>query len=180
MKALLFAVCFAAGSALAETLISVEREGEAIKVTATTSVAVGRHLAWNVLTDYDHLADFVPDMRSSRVVSGPCGPLEVEQKGETGFLVWKFPVEVVLALEEEPEHLITFRSVSGNIKNMHGSWRVTRETDGVTLEYSARMETDFWLPPLIGPVLIEYDIRRKVDAVAAEMVRRSRAASETR
>jgi carbon monoxide dehydrogenase subunit G len=169
-----FTLTFVAASPVSgETLINVERVGEAIKITATTSVAVAPHLAWKVLTDYDRLADFVPDMHSSRVVSGPGGPLKVEQKGETDFLGWSFPIEVVLELQEDPERVIAFKSVSGNVRSMEGVWRVVESDDGVTVQYSATMETGFWIPPLIGPAMIENDVRRKVDAVAREMTRRA-------
>ena len=164
----------AARPASGETLTEVERVGEVIRITASTSVAVDPHLAWTVLTDYDHLAEFIPDMRSSRIISGPEGPLKVEQKGETGFLVWTFPVEVVLQLQEDPEQLITFKSVSGNVKNMEGVWRVVEAGEGVTVQYSATMETDFWVPPLIGPAIIENDVRRKVEGLAHEMTRRAK------
>ncbi|MGH8727776.1 MAG: SRPBCC family protein [Burkholderiales bacterium] len=81
---------------------------------AVISVAVEPDLAWAVLTDYNHPADFVPDLLLSRVIGHE--PLHVEQKGETGFLIWRFPIEVVFEIEERPPRAIGFKSVSGNLK----------------------------------------------------------------
>ncbi len=47
--------------------------------------------------------------------SGGC-PLQVEQKGETGFLIWQFPIEVMLQIEEQPQQLITSKTIWGNVK----------------------------------------------------------------
>jgi hypothetical protein len=112
-----------------------------------------------VLTDYNHLADFVPDMRSCRIVSAPGMPLQVEQKSETGFLIWRFPIEVVLRIEEQPQQFITSKTIWGNVKNTQGEWRIRRSARETQLEYSAAMELDFWVPPIIGAAIIRRDVR---------------------
>lgn len=163
-------------TARAETFLEVERNGDVIDVTASVSVPVDMHTAWQVLTDYDHLADFVPKMRSSRVLSAPGLPLMVEQKGETGFLVFFFPIEVVLRIEEQPPELIRFESVAGNIKKMQGLWRVVAEEGGVRLSYRAQLTPGFWVPPVIGPGIIKRDVRAQFEGVAREMLKRANVA----
>jgi len=47
----------------------IERQGEYITVSASAVMQVDARIAWEVLSDYDNLAQFIPDMKSSRVVS---------------------------------------------------------------------------------------------------------------
>lgn len=83
-------------------------------------------------------------------------PLQVEQKGETGFLIWRFPIEVVRQIEEQ---LITFKTIWGNVKNMQGEWRIRGSARETQLEYSAAMELDFSAPPIFGTAIIRRDVR---------------------
>lgn len=166
-------------AAFGEPRVEIERVGEVIKIDAAIPVAANSVVAWEVLTDYNRLADFVPGMQSSRVVSAPGASIKVEQRGETGFFIWQFPVEVVLEIEEDPTRRIRFKSVSGNL-NMRGAWQVFARANETCLEYSASMETGFCVPPVIGAAIIRRDVKRKLEGVEQEMVRRSRESKEQR
>ena len=171
-----FLLClWALAWAAPQTKVQVERHGKSVHIEASLDVPVTPGVAWQVLTDYNHLADFVEDMRSSRVVSASGEPLKVEQKAEGGWLLIRFPVEVVLAIEEIPLQSVRFQSVSGNVKNMKGEWRITPQGESINLSYSAYCTPDFWVPPLIGTYLMRNDVRNKVQSVVREMLRRSAA-----
>src|SRR5207245_5185642 len=58
----------------------IERHGEYITVSASAVMQVDARIAWEVLSDYDNLAQFIPDMKSSRVVSRSGDRVVVEQK----------------------------------------------------------------------------------------------------
>ena len=57
----------------------IERQGEYIAVNASAVMQVDARIAWEVLSDYDNLAQFIPDMKSSRVVSRDGNRVRVEQ-----------------------------------------------------------------------------------------------------
>ena len=59
-------------------------------------------LVWQTLTDYGRLAEFIPGMRSSRVVERHGAVAVVEQAGEAGFLFFTFPIEVTRRLDRAP------------------------------------------------------------------------------
>jgi hypothetical protein len=71
--------------------VEVERVGEVIKINAAIPVAANSVVAWEVLTDYNRLADFVPGMQSSRVVSAPGASIRVEQEARRDFSSGSFP-----------------------------------------------------------------------------------------
>lgn len=144
-----------------------------IVIRAYVDVPVDGRLAWTVLTDYDHLADFVPDMHLSRRISRPGEPTRVHQRGEKTWLVLDTPFEVVLLMHETPYTRIHFRQLAGTLKDMYGEWRLLPLPDGVRITYAARLEPGLLSPRVPGDGwLIEADIQRMLEAIAHEMVRR--------
>ncbi|MGH8670774.1 MAG: SRPBCC family protein, partial [Burkholderiales bacterium] len=94
MRCALLALTLACGPALAD--VSVERNGASVVVQADLQVAATPGEVWAVLTDYAHLADFVPDMHSSLLLKRSGKHAVVKQKGESGFFIFRFPIEVTL------------------------------------------------------------------------------------
>lgn len=144
-----------------------------ITIRAFVDVPVDGRLAWTVLTDYDRLADFVPDMHISRRISKPGEPTRVHQRGEKTWLVLDTPFEVVLLMHETPYTRIHFRQLSGTLKDMFGEWRLLPLAGGVRVAYTARLEPGLLSPRVPGDGwLIEVDIQRMLEAIAHEMMRR--------
>ena len=162
----------------ADPEVNVERRHGVFQVSAEAPAAVDARIAWQVLTDYDRLAEFVPDLRVSRIISVPGQPLLLEQKGEAGFLLFSISIEVVLQLDETRPERLGFRAVSGNMKQMRGEWRISRADQGIRLSYAAQIEPDFWVPPLIGAALMRRDIGKQIAGVVREMLRRHAAGDD--
>lgn len=160
-------------AALAEVTVQVTRQESAFQVEADLLVAVDQRVAWEVLTDYNNLASFVPGMRSSRIVSVPGEPLLLEQKGESGFLLFRVPIEVVSRIEEASLNTIRFQSVGGNLTNKRGEWALERHDHATRVGYRASIIPAFLLPPLIGPAIVGRDVRIMVESVGREMLRRA-------
>src|SRR5438046_9364180 len=82
--ALVFTLAVAPGlvrAAAAEAIETrIERQGEFITVNASALMQVDARIAWEVLSDYDNLAQFIPDMKTSRIVSREGNRALVEQK----------------------------------------------------------------------------------------------------
>jgi hypothetical protein len=151
-----------------------------ITIRAFVDVPVDGRLAWAVLTDYDRLAEFVPDMQLSRRISKPGEPPRVHQRGEKTWLLLDTPFEVVLLMHEMPYSRIQFRQLAGTLKDMYGEWRLLPLADGVRIAYTARLEPGLLSPRVPGDGwLIEADIQRMLESIAREMMRRrsGRAAS---
>jgi carbon monoxide dehydrogenase subunit G len=152
--------------------IRTARDGEFVTVSASAIMKVDHGIAWAVLTDYDHLAKFIPDMKSSRVVSRDGNKIRVEQKGDVGFFFYREPVNVTLEVIEEPPHRITSRGVEGNIRALESHYRLQASGPGIRLDYSGRFEPDFSIPPLIGMPIVSRLIERRFRAMVEEIQRR--------
>jgi hypothetical protein len=151
-------------------VVKVEREAGSIRVEAQMSVSVDPGTAWGVLTDYNHLSEFMPDVRESRVVSEPHEPIRVAQKGLSG--LFRVPIDLVLEVEESLCSKVTFKSIKGNVKQLRGEWRIAGSQSPVAILYAAHLEPEFWVPPLLGPVLIRHDVEAQMRGLAREMIRR--------
>jgi len=152
--------------------IRTTRDGDFVVVSASAMMKVDPHVAWAVLSDYDHLARFIPDMKSSRVVSREGNLVRVEQKGNVGFFFYREPVNMLLEVREEPPTRISARGIEGNIKGLETCYELHTSDAGTKLVYAGRFEPDFAIPPLIGMPLVNRLIERRFRAMIEEIQRR--------
>lgn len=171
---LLFAVlALAYGAARAQDVsIRTERDGDFVTVSASAVMRVDQRVAWAVLTDYDHLANFIPDMKSSRVVARDGNKVRVEQKGEFGFIFYRQPVTMMLEVHEEPQRRISARGVEGNVRGLDTSYELHASGPELRLDYAGRFDPDFPIPPLIGMPVLRRVIERRFRAMVEEIQRR--------
>ena len=128
---------------------------------------------WSVISDYDHLAEFIPDLRRSRVVERDGNRLLVEQTGGFGFLFFQQLVELKLEVLESPPGRIVARAVGGNFKEMEGRYELENlPTGAVRLSYFGRLVPDFSMPSLIGRVVVRSLLKKQFVAMVNEVLRR--------
>jgi len=155
-----------------EMSIRTARDGEFVTVSASAMMKVDPGVAWSVLSDYDHLAKFIPDMKSSRVVSRQGNTVRVEQKGDVGFFFYREPVTMLLEVHEEPPTRMTARGIEGNIKGLETRYELHTSDAGTKLVYIGRFVPDFAIPPLIGMPIVNRLIERRFRAMVNEIQRR--------
>src|SRR5262245_50368574 len=90
-----FVLCLCALSLAqaADVTVRATREGDVLLIEASAEFEADAAVTWRVLTDYDRLAEFIPNLRTSRVVARTTGEITVEQKGVARLLVFSYPVE---------------------------------------------------------------------------------------
>jgi carbon monoxide dehydrogenase subunit G len=155
-----------------ELSVDVERNGRSFAVRAEATVAAPVATAWEVLTDYDNLARFIPGMSSSAVRLRAGSRVLVEQKGEARFLVFSYPIDVHLEVLESPRDSITSRGVGGNLKRMSGRYELHGASAGMRLRYTGEFEPDFELPPIVGTLAVRSMVEEQFAAMVAEIERR--------
>jgi Polyketide cyclase / dehydrase and lipid transport len=175
----LLAVCLwisLQGSA-AEVVVHATRDGDVLLIEATAEFEGTIAQAWEVLTDYDRLPEFIPNLRLSRVIERGRGAVTVEQKGEARLLIFSYPIEVRLAINESPPVKLVSRVVAGNFREMSGVYTLGGQEGRVRLRYSGRMTPDFFVPPVVGTWILRYHVHETFAALVDEIVRRQRVAS---
>ena len=178
-RALLQAVCagtlacaVALDAVAGELQFSASREGPLIKVSASVDLPVDPAIAWKVLTDYDHYADFISGLVESRVVERNAEGLVIEQKGDIGVLFFRQSAYSRMLVTELPPTAVVSRGLEGSFRDLNGRYELQPAGSGVRLTYTGSFVPDFFLPPLIGMAIVHHTLERNFSELAAEIVRR--------
>ena len=164
----------AAWNAPAAEDISVQsiRRDDALEIVCRATIDAPLEIVWQTLTDYDRLPEFIPGMRSSRVVERRGAVVVVEQSGEARFLFFSHAIEVTVASTERPPHALEVRLLNGNMKRLDGAYRI--EPQGarrILLTWSGTVEA-LSMPPLIGELLMRSSIEDQFRGMVREIERR--------
>ena len=145
----------------------IEAAGEQVfEVEASGSVKAAPALVWKVLTDYEAMPEFVPDLKKNKVVSRTGNRAIIEQAGVARFLFLSRPIHLVVQAAEEPQSAIDITLVTGDMKVYACRWELTALPDGGTrVTYSGKMVPKFYVPGMLGSNIIKRDIERMMKAV---------------
>ncbi|MGH8800209.1 MAG: SRPBCC family protein, partial [Casimicrobiaceae bacterium] len=173
----LAAIVFPAWSAAldGDIIVHVKKEGPEIVVDVDCPVRAPLSVVWAVLTDYDDMSRFISNLQQSSVQSRAGNVLTVRQTGRATRGPLSFSFDNVREVELHPFTEIRSRLVSGNLKASAFTTRIVDvASDGlVHVVNSGRYTPNLWVPPLIGPALIEAETRKQFGEIRTEMLRRS-------
>ena len=158
----------------ADISLQATRHGDSFEVEAAAEFEAEVTLAWEVLTDYDRLSEFIPGMHSSRTVSRSKRSVIVDQSGEARLLFLSYPIKVRLEVEEFPYERIVSRAIGGNFKELRGAYTLEARGRHLVLHYTGSLTPDFGIPPLIGTILIRNTVAKRFGAMVNEIIRRQR------
>ncbi|MEH2063071.1 MAG: SRPBCC family protein [Nostoc sp.] len=140
------------GDETAKVEIQIEKIAERQRqITAKIQIPQPVEQIWKVLTDYEALPDFLPNLAKSRLIEHPNGGIRLEQVGSQRLLNFKFCARVVLDLEECFPKEINFRMVEGDFKGFSGSWCLEPYSFGEYIGTNLSYTIQVW-PKLTMPV----------------------------
>ena len=139
------------------------------KITAKVQIPQPVEQIWKVLTDYEALPDFLPNLAKSRLIEHPNGGIRLEQVGSQRLLNFNFWARVVLDLEECFPKEINFRMVEGDFKGFSGSWCLEPyslgEYVGTNLCYTIQVWPKLTMPVGIIENRLSKDLRLNLLAI---------------
>ena len=153
----------------------VDHDGQHMyEVDATGTVAAPLPKVWRILTGYDRMAEFVPDMESSKVLSRNGGEVIIEQFGVARFLFMSRTIHLIVRAVEQPMSSIDISLISGDMKHYEARWELVPvpETGGTKIIYHGKLLPNFYVPSLLGSKMVRNDIERMMNAVLARLDRR--------
>lgn len=174
-------ICFAlalpadASSATDNVVIEATRQGSAVAINARAIVKAPHALIWATLTDYDHLAEFIPGMTASRVLERRGSTAIVGQTGKAKFLIFSYPIEAVVESREEPPNIIGIHAVKGNLKRLDGGYRLDKvegKDDEFELRWSGLIEPSLSMPFFITVPVMRANISDQFRGMVSEIERR--------
>jgi ribosome-associated toxin RatA of RatAB toxin-antitoxin module len=159
-------------SASAATItVDAERRGDAIDIHATAVLNADAATAWQVLTDYNRYTEFIPDLRSSRIVSRVGATVTVEQSGDAALWQLRIPIAITFEIIESPPDKLRSRAVAGSLRTLASSYALTPTTDGVRLDYVGHIAPGWEIFGQIEQAVVEQNIARQFQALADEIER---------
>ncbi len=162
----------APGDELPPISVQVKKNGDNVTVDASFSVPVPPKLAWEVLTDFGHMSNFISNVTFSSITEQHGNTLQVAQKGAANHGPLSFSFNSIRAIELNPIEKITSHMISGSMKKLDGTTTLRAEGGGTRVVYHADSIPDTYVPPVIGPKFIENETRHQFEEMRIEMLRR--------
>jgi ribosome-associated toxin RatA of RatAB toxin-antitoxin module len=144
------------------------------EVDATAMVAAPLPRVWRVLTGYERMSEFVPDLESCKVLSRNGNEVIVEQFGVARFLFMAKAIHLIVRATEQPMSSIDISLISGDMKHYESRWELipVPETGGTKIVYSGKLAPNFYVPGILGSNMIRSDIQHMMSAVVTRIERR--------
>jgi ribosome-associated toxin RatA of RatAB toxin-antitoxin module len=173
LRALIVALWSVAANAAEGLSVETTRRGEAVEVQAYALLDAEYDTVWSTLTDYNRLPEFVPGMSASRVLERQGNTWTVEQRGESRFLFFSYPVEVTVLVTARPPWALDVRLLKGSLKRLDGGYRVEESPGGkIALRWIGLVEPAS-LPPLLGELVMRANFRSQFAGMVREIERRA-------
>jgi hypothetical protein len=151
--------------------VHVEREGDVVVIEAQASVNADVPTAWRVLTDYERYVDFIPGLRSSRIVARRGASLTVEQSGDAPLWLFRMPLAISYEITEIPPRRIHSRARSRSLHALDSTYEITPTPAGVRLDYMGRLSPRALPWGRLELAAVEQSILREFGALADEIER---------
>ena len=155
---------------------AVHREGREVVIDVDMRVDATPQEAWEVLTDYDHMSRFVPDLVSSRVIRRDGDRIEVAQQARFHFGPFSLEAENVRAIDLVPPREIRSRLISGDMLSSTFVTRIAPDGNATRVTNHGEFIPNRWLPPFVGPAIVQAQTRKQFAEIRAEILRRKRGA----
>ena len=126
---------------------------------------------WQLLTDYERLAEYMPNVDSSRVVSRTDSSVWVRQVVTSQLIMpWTF-IFTLEYVEVAPDQLC-FRHVEGQLKSYEGCWKLTPRGERTVISYQARVHYRR-VPGFLAAYIVRRQLGQMMPSIVAELQRRT-------
>ena len=166
-------------SPAADIAVEVHLEGPEVVVRVDCPVRAPHAIVWEVLTDYNNMSRFVTNLKVSELRARDGNTLQVYQKGDAQRGLLAFSFENLREIRLVPQQEIRSRLISGTLKSSEFTTRVVDDGNDVHVLNSGRFVPEVWVPPLIGPAVIEAETRKQFEEIRTEILRRTAVARGT-
>jgi ribosome-associated toxin RatA of RatAB toxin-antitoxin module len=154
------------------TDVRVREEKGTYYVTAVFEVAQTPAVAHAVLTDYEQVPKFMPDVRVSVVRERTAERVLLEQEAVAKLMFFSKRVHLLLEVQETPG-TIRFKDVSHKSFELYdGGWTLTVQGDRTVIGYRLSAKPSFSVPEFVLTRLLKRDSIRMIEGLQAEMARR--------
>jgi hypothetical protein len=154
--------------------IDVKYDGEAYVVDAVMFGPIGQAVAWEVLTDFDHMAQWVPNVAVSKVLKQEGNSVTVEQRGMARFGGASFPYVTERRIEMKSPSAIKTTQLKGSLRRVESLIALEPEGKGTRLIYHLEIVPSVLARAVMSTSFVEHEIIEQFTAIFGEMAHRAR------
>ena len=147
-----------------------------VYVEVESLIEAPHELIWEVLTDYNRLAEYIPGMHSSRLLRYEGQTAFVEQHGVSELLFFTIPIDVVVKTIEFKPYSISIELVSGNLDYLSGGYHLTQigDEDLWVLSWSGFLDPSLPIPNFIAERFIRNNIKSQFLGIISQIEKEKR------
>jgi hypothetical protein len=154
-------------------VIVLETDG-VYRVTAQFDVPQASAIALAVLTDYDAIPRFMPDVRTSIVRQRAPDSVLVEQEVIARMMMFSKRIHLLLEVQMS-DSCIRFKDFSGqSFAQYEGVWQLASVPQGTTVSYALTARPSFDVPEFVLKRLLKRDAQKMIEQLRTEMAARAR------
>ncbi len=153
--------------------IDVTYDGETYVLNAVMFAPVAQAVAWEVLTDFDHMAGWVPNVTESKVLKRDDASITVEQRGVAKYGALSFPYDTERKLDLKPKATINSTQLKGSLRRVVSTMMLEPDGKGTRLTYHLEIVPSLLAGALLSKEFVQHEISEQFTAIIAEMVRRA-------
>jgi hypothetical protein len=171
-----FEIAIPAAGAVAQNdaTVTAREHAGVYGVTATSDVPQPAELTMATLTDYPAIPRYMPEVRSSLVLTRADARATVEQEAVARFMMFSKRVHLVLDVEEGRD-TVRFRDRCGrSFARYEGVWTITERAGRTQVTYELSAQPAFDVPAFILTRLLERDASQMIERLKAEIDTRAR------
>ena len=143
-------------------------------VTARFEVPQLASVAYAVLTDYEQIPRFMPDVRTSIVRERFPDGILVEQEAVARIMMFSRRIHLLLQVQMS-DRVIRFRDSSGrSFDQYEGDWQLAPHPGGTSITYELSARPCFDVPEFLLKRLLKRDAHKMIDQLRREIAARAR------
>lgn len=162
---------------MSEPAIQINDQNGTMVMDVTYRVPVSPREAWAVLTDFENMPGFVPNLESSRVLLRNGNLIQVEQKGSVRLGLLPIHYESTRQIETTPYQSIRAHTLSGDTR-LDSVMALAPAGEGTLLSYHATATTDLPVPNSLVGSYLRNMLESQFKAMGGEMLRRAQLDSD--
>lgn len=156
-----------------EPHVTVLEKGGVYSVAATFDVSQPASVAVAVLTDYEQIPRFMPDVRTSTILERSRDRVVVEQESVARFMMFSKRIHLVLEITERLD-VLRFRDRCGrSFERYEGMWRVSDQNGKTAIVYELIAQPSFDVPEFLLKRLLTRNAAQMIEQLQREIAARS-------
>ena len=175
MAALAFAASMPASAAPPspkDINVRVERDGNTFTVSADLTVAANGDEVWDVLTDFDRMAQILSNVDASRIANRDGNRFEVIQKSHANAGFIKLSMDSVRQVELTPKREIRSHLVKGDLKSSDFQTLINDEGSVTRITVNGKFVAGGLGAAAITPEVVQAQTQRQYQELREEILRR--------